>query len=1004
MRLSRIKNLLPAPKDAEQLYLVVTPSRLSIDSSGNWKDSRDSFTVEVWKQKGDDDPTQDDMGEYAVHVFKNGSSTVSVLRRNTASFSVQAAITDKSFDVKLKVGDAFVQTVTVDVNEDGANGNPGGNTATVFLFKRSATAITAIDWSNTLTYTFATQQLASVPSGWTLNTVPSGTDPIYVTAATAYGTGATDTIAASEWATPVLFVENGVHGLNSASVFLYKRSASAPAKPTAALTYTFATGVLSGTLSGWSQNIPATDGNPCWVIQATAIGTGTTDTIAASEWSTQTNILEDGAEGNGISNTTWYYLATTMATGVTRATSGWISSYQQATPDLPYVWRYGDTVLTNGNHTYTDCELIFSYSAGANANLLEQTNFSSLQALDSWNTKGYVSPSDGVAKSSNLQITTGTQAHNAIRDFLSYGGDTVVCEELLQQAVTGAKRKLEPSTWYTLSFWSKGSQLKTLTISSGGYGYAVSGTRREIWLEQGHTYRFAVYGYINRNGNTSVSLRTFVWGPLSASNPWSNQANVDITSSSYTTATFDFTPATSGLHGLEAYIYPDGSRTGSEYGYVSYYTIWDMTCLFVTHVYPDVIDTSVYGYVDGERKNLAVDGYCKWMESSGWVRHTYTFKTKSSLDVTAQNHVLWRIPPCMYAGLTKDVYICMPKLEVGMQATGYLSNESILHSAQPRRRRWAVNTQYLAGGVDEPYLDAVLCQVGTAIAFYRCIQSHISTEDNRPGGTYGSSYWTSEDSQHFENLSTDLFFATKAYVNNLIATLIQTGYEGAPHIEAEGSEFKIFGRGQYPAIYLAVNDDNKAVLRFQNENTGEFLYDLGPDGIMKEFSEVADSYSEFKYHKLTNVTRVSELLNITASQCTSYYRFSEGYKQIGSGSSATKQYHISGTSTPSAKNSCFFTSKNYNGSYIPDGWYCKSNNGTYMAMLQDEPGQTSVCVVYIFQFSSGKLVTSVPVYFKYTDTQHASHSVGCDEDGNELSTSTYTYLYSYWQENNITLL
>ena len=246
-------------------------------------------------------------------------------------------------------------------------------------------------------------------------------------------------------------------------------------------------------------------------------------------------------------------------------------------------------------------------------------------------------------------------------------------------------------------------------------------------------------------------------------------------------------------------------------------------------------------------------------------------------------------------------------------------------------------------------------------------------------------------------LSTDLFFAEKALINNLIATLIQTGYSGSPHIEAEGSEFKIFGKGQYPAIYLAVNNDNKAVLRFQNENTGEFLYDLGPDGIMKEFSEVADSYTQMKLKKLTNVTRVSEIVDIADSACTTYYRFNEGYKQIGSGNNVTKQYHVSGGSSPSAKNAQFFTSQNYNGTTIADGWYVKPNNGMYLEQIQNDPNGASVKVVYIYQFSGGKLVSSVPVYFLYTDYYYTSKSVGCDENGNELSTSTYTYLYSYAQ-------
>lgn len=92
--------------------------------------------------------------------------------------------------------------------------------------------------------------------------------------------------------------EGGTDGMNTAVVCLYKRASSAPSKPTATLTYTFATGVLSGSLSGWTQAMPATNGNPCYCIQATAISTGTTDTIAASEWSEVVKVLEDGSDGD----------------------------------------------------------------------------------------------------------------------------------------------------------------------------------------------------------------------------------------------------------------------------------------------------------------------------------------------------------------------------------------------------------------------------------------------------------------------------------------------------------------------------------------------------------------------------------------------------------------------------------------------------------------------------------------------------------------------------------
>lgn len=92
---------------------------------------------------------------------------------------------------------------------------------------------------------------------------------------------------------------DGQDGLNNATILLYQRGATAPNKPTADLTYTFATASLSPTsaLNGWTQTIPAIDGNPCWVIAATATATTSTDVIAVDEWTPQIKFVEDGATG-----------------------------------------------------------------------------------------------------------------------------------------------------------------------------------------------------------------------------------------------------------------------------------------------------------------------------------------------------------------------------------------------------------------------------------------------------------------------------------------------------------------------------------------------------------------------------------------------------------------------------------------------------------------------------------------------------------------------------------
>ena len=186
---------------------------------------------------------------------------------------------------------------------DGTNGTDGYNTVVVPLYRRSASVLTDNNRpSGTLTYTFSTGRVTGASTyfnGWS-QTIPtaSANTKLYVIMAVARSQSDTDEIAATDWSTPVEYVADG---MSSAPVFIYKRAAIQPTdKPADGAVYTFATGALTGTLNGWSTNIPATDNNhyPCWVRQAMAVSRGTTDTINADEWSNPaTKLVEDGAEG-----------------------------------------------------------------------------------------------------------------------------------------------------------------------------------------------------------------------------------------------------------------------------------------------------------------------------------------------------------------------------------------------------------------------------------------------------------------------------------------------------------------------------------------------------------------------------------------------------------------------------------------------------------------------------------------------------------------------------------
>lgn len=90
---------------------------------------------------------------------------------------------------------------------------------------------------------------------------------------------------------------DGTDGLNNATVALYQRSASAPSLPMYNLTYTFATGSLSGELGLWSQFIPDSNGQTCWVTMARAISSNPTCTIAPTAWTHARNFVNDGTNG-----------------------------------------------------------------------------------------------------------------------------------------------------------------------------------------------------------------------------------------------------------------------------------------------------------------------------------------------------------------------------------------------------------------------------------------------------------------------------------------------------------------------------------------------------------------------------------------------------------------------------------------------------------------------------------------------------------------------------------
>ncbi|NHQ93299.1 phage tail tip fiber protein [Janthinobacterium lividum] len=248
-------------------------------------------------------------------VFSVSAGTQLTVNGNVATVDFSSMTTDTAL-VQARIrefGVDYIGNYMISKVFDGAAGDAGlagMNTGQAFAYKRAA-AVPG-DSPGDVIFTFATASITTpagndLANGWSKN-IPAGTAPLYVRVASASSRNATDNIAANEWSGAVLLAKdgadgengnNGVDGLNVAPVRIYQRGATnvAPALPSAACTFTFATGVLTGLNNGWSAQVSTAGGAYLFTSGATAASRTATDDIAPGEWAAAARLAADGATG-----------------------------------------------------------------------------------------------------------------------------------------------------------------------------------------------------------------------------------------------------------------------------------------------------------------------------------------------------------------------------------------------------------------------------------------------------------------------------------------------------------------------------------------------------------------------------------------------------------------------------------------------------------------------------------------------------------------------------------
>lgn len=444
-----------------------------------------------------------------------------------------------------------------------------------------------------------------------------------------------------------------------------------------------------------------------------------------------------GEEGNGISSQTTYFIATDkMKVASYSSVTGWSTTFPTATEQKPYVWKCVKTIYTKSGTTYSTPELITTYHSGDNANIIDNAAFTSADNMTAWALQsqyfalsGKEVPSDKGA----IDPTNKKDNRNSYHDTCKATGAIITMKEVLRQVIhkPGTINKLAAGQWYTFSFWAKGRQ-KVIPIyeTSSSYGFA----EKSLYLVAGRTYNITIEGKCSQDAvNNGKELRTYIY-----KSDWSESAYTSTDSTIVTSIRMTFTPMTTGEYKLNSYMYnQDYPRTGTVTVYR--YEITDGLDL-TTYIYPTAVDTNTKMIVDGtEKAATPSDLEVTWGLTSEWKRHTVTFKTKKFMNSDEQA-VLFRLQPTPNEEAYREVWICMPKLESGMFATGFVDGIDDLRGIPgliERTSEWATGVEFhndenLTGGIR--YLDLVTVTDNTTGKFeiYQCRVTHTSTAANAP--------------------------------------------------------------------------------------------------------------------------------------------------------------------------------------------------------------------------------------------------------------------------------
>lgn len=546
----------------------------------------------------------------------------------------------------------------------GANGKNGVNGSTFYFIYTAASST-----PSTPTFTDPTSLIGQ--SVWSLNP-PTPTSGKFVYMSQAMLNARTNTFG--KWSTPIRITglngENGADGTDIEFIYL-RNTGDTPSKPASENKDDYVP-------SGWTDSpsgITATYQYEWVCVRTKPSGSGTWSAFSTpviwAKWG------DKGTDGDGME---YIFQRTEVETAPSTpltfspnagfVPSGWTDEPSGVSADYPFEW-VSMRKKTNGIWGGFSEPTLWNNYVVWNPNLLEQTEFESKGKMDRWNVQSMYGGVGATDESIIHIIANALDGHNCYYDLNSKRKDETVYKDVLGQALlSSTSKKLKPSTWYTLSYWSKcGIKRVAVNETSSNHGFA----KRDMYLHKGQKYTLSVNGRIDTQAkNDGKKLVCFVFND---SWSWSKSVEISTTYSSTAVLTFTDVPA-DGVYHFMAYMYDNTEpRTGKvTLNWVSMEAV--NGAIFSTYIYPSAIDNKKV-FVDGVAKlNGAIGSDCQVQHTANasWIKHTITFKTKANF--ADDENLLFRLSPIVMSGNGYYVYICMPKLEVGKMATAYNANSN----------------------------------------------------------------------------------------------------------------------------------------------------------------------------------------------------------------------------------------------------------------------------------------------------------------------------------------